>query len=430
MLHSCFEYESLSFAWNDHHLEALERLNKKLGATVLQATTLRGERVLRASSYVGVVRLGHETIQILPKIEYGTNREQSATRNLLYLLEHVGHFPIRPSDLAPLLQRGQNWFEILTRLLATELKAQWQRGPHRNYQLVEEELPTLKGKWRIDQQLRQPARQHRFTVAYDEFTVDNQLNRIFRLVIERLWQQTRDTGNRRLLSDLRQWLDDVTLLSHLTAYDAQPTLINRLNYQFEPALNLARLFLGGETIEMRLGDLDTFAFVFDMNQLFEAFIVSFIRRYRAEILPPPLQDCTFHPQARQHTRYLARTAAGPVFRLKPDLALRNGDHFPLLLDTKYKRLKATDARLGISQADFYQMFAYAHRYQCPRILLIYPQIETLLRADFQLEGEGASITAVTVNLHRDLSSPSSRQSLKRELRAAFIKEEWTNGSIP
>lgn len=430
MLYSCFEYESFAFAWNDNHLEALERLNKKLGASILRATTYRGKRVFKAASYVGVVRLGHDIIQILPKIDYGTNREQSATRNLLYLLEQVGQFPIRPSDLAPLLQRGQNWFEILTRLLATELQAQWQRGPYRHYQLVEEELPTLKGKWRIDQQLRQPARQHQFAVAYDEFTIDNQLNRIFRLVVERLWQQTHDSSNRRLLSDLRQWLDTVALLPHLTVRDASPTLINRLNHQFEPALNLARLFLGGETIEVRVGKLDTFAFVFDMNQLFEAFIVGFMRRYRAEILPPLLQNCTFHPQARQHTRHLARKVTRPVFRLKPDLALRSGDSFPLLLDTKYKRLKAADARLGISQADFYQMFAYAHRYQCPHILLVYPQIETALRADFQLEEGTASVTAVTVNLHHDLSSSTGRQALKRELQAALIKEEWTNGSTP
>ena len=49
-----------------------------------------------------------------------------------------------------------DWFEILTRLFATHLREEWQRGASRGYQLVEDDLPTLKGKWRITEQIRRP----------------------------------------------------------------------------------------------------------------------------------------------------------------------------------------------------------------------------------------------------------------------------------
>lgn len=412
-----FEHERLDFPWENRHMITLERLNRSLGVELLRATTHRGRRILKANQYVGVVQLGHTTIQILPKIDYGADKTGSATRNLLFLLEQVGRFPVRQHDIAPLLKRGQNWYEILTRLFATELRKQVRRGLYSHYQTVDDDLPTLKGKWRIQEQLRQPGRDHRFAVTYDEFTADNPLNRVFRYVTEQLWQQTRDYGNRRLLEELRQWLDDIMLPAHLTEKDAPPSLISRLNQRFAPLLNLARLFLGGYTPELAAGSLNSFAYVFDMNQLFESFIISVISRHRAAILPPSLQTCSLHPQTKQLPRYLAQTAVQKrVFRLKPDLALYDGSAFPLLLDTKYKKLKQTNQRLGVTQSDFYQMYAYAHRYGAPNVILLYPQTGPPLQKQFLLEDHKAVITAATVNLHQDLSQPQGRQALIDELQ--------------
>ena len=52
-------------------------------------------------------------------------------------------------------------------------------------------LPVLKGKWRINNQLRHPERKHTFSISYDEFADDIPLNCVFRYVVERLWRKTR-----------------------------------------------------------------------------------------------------------------------------------------------------------------------------------------------------------------------------------------------
>src|SRR5262249_35859454 len=144
-------------------------------------------------------------------------RAREATRNLLHLLRIAGDVPVREQGLASLLRRDMDWFEILTRLFATHLREEWQRGASRGYLLVEDDLPTLKGKWRITELIRRPARDHQFAVAYDEFTTDIPLNRVFRFVVERLWGITRDSENRQMLGELRQWLDEVTLLPSVPA---------------------------------------------------------------------------------------------------------------------------------------------------------------------------------------------------------------------
>jgi 5-methylcytosine-specific restriction enzyme subunit McrC len=372
------------------------------------------------------VRLRNRTIQILPKTYRLSatadekERAKEATRNLLYMLESAGHLPVREHAQAPLLRFGDDWFEILTRLFASHLLEDWQRGAYRTYHTIEDGLPVLKGKWLISEQLKHPTRRHVFSVAYDEFTADNRLNRVFRFAVEKLWQLTRDSGNRQRLGKLRQWMDEVTLLPHVTAADANPAQLTRLNERFRPLLNLARLFLEGGTLQMTAGDVSSFAFVFDMNQLFEAFIASVIHRHRSDIFDDQLADCELLIQSRGATLFLAQRGATKVFQTRPDLTFRrNQSDFPLLIDMKYKRLDKNDLKLGVSQGDFYQMHAYSHRYECPRVVLLYPQMEGVqepLRAFFPLHSGTKAIEAATVDLRLDIRNRQCRQSLVNELK--------------
>jgi 5-methylcytosine-specific restriction enzyme subunit McrC len=425
------EYESTTnFNWTDKDGLKITRLNKSLGADALKPIFKAGKRELQAAQYVGTVRFGKQSVQILPKIyrseAYQQSREtvaREATENLLYLLSYAGKFPIRENEISSLARQTSDWFEILTRLFAEHLIDEWERGVSRNYQTVESELSVLKGKWQFNEQMRRPAVRHKFTVSFDEFTADNKLNRVFRFVVERLWKLTQESKNRQLLGDLRVLMDEVTLLSHITAADAKPSLLSRMNSRFLPLLNLARLFLDESAIQLSSGDTESFAFVFDMNALFENFLIEFIRRHRFEILPEPLQLCDFLPQTRGATRFLAHREATSVFQLKPDLAFQDDNqNFPLLVDAKYKRLNEQDLRLGVSQSDFYQMHAYAHRFECQRIVLIYPQTsdtEKKLRVSFRLQNHEVIIQAATINLGLKLSKISERNRLINELKEIF-----------
>lgn len=432
--HTVFEHgHTEGFGWTDEDCALLEGLRRKTGADVLRPVVLPNRRrELRAGSHVGVVRLRGRAVQVLPKIYRrpdapSEERAAEATANLLHLLAYAGSFDVREHDLAPLLRRGADWFEILTRLFATHLLAEWQRGAHRHYEPVEEVLPVLRGKLLVGAQLRRPWRAHLFDVAFDEFTADTALNRVFRFVAEKLWRATRDGENRRLLGELRQWMEEVRLPARLTAADAAPALVTRLNRRFEPLLNLARLFLARGSLQTAAADFQTFSFVFDMNRLFESFLVGFITRHRREVLAGELLDCELLPQSAGAVRHLAwhegdegtHGKRRPVFRLKPDLAFRRALSFPLLLDAKYKRLDPSDARLGVSPADFYQMHAYARRYDAPRVLLLYPQTADMprpLRRRFTLDGTDNVIEAATLDLRADLGRIDGRRRLAEELR--------------
>ena len=216
-------------------------------------------------------------------------------------------------------------------------------------------------------------------------------------------------------------MDDVSLLPKITIEDVNSIVITRLNQRYEPLLELAKLFLNQQGLQFLVGEIKTHALIINMNQLFERFIINFIRYHRSEILAPDLQECQLISQGIGINKYLANTQNNQsVFLLKPDLAFKIDNHFPLLLDTKYKILKTNDR---ISSLDFYQMYAYANRYNCPMIVMIYPQIgeNPARKEEFPLQGSDKIIRLGTLDLRKDLSQIHERQKLIERLKELLQK---------
>jgi len=420
-----FEHDFIPYDWTDSHLASLAHLNRSTGGEVLSPVVQGRQRGFRTAQFVGLIRLEGETIEVLPKLYRGSHAapQQMAARNLLVLLAHAFDLGLRDTGIASVVGEHGDWFEALAALFAARLMELWQRGPQRTYQSLDEDLPVLKGKLRVSEQLRRPEQYHRLAVRYDEFTVDHPRNQVLRAAVELLWQITRLPANRRQLGILREWLEQVTVLPPIVAAQMALPPLTRLDQHYAPLVNLARLLLQRAAPYLTHGTHETYAFVFDMNQLFESFLTGFIRRHRAAILPPSLARAELLVQARSFRQHLAyRDNGRPVFPLKPDLALRLDGGVPLLVDMKYKQLDASSSRLGVAPSDFYQMMAYAHRFACPHVLLLYPQMSSMtypLRHTFHLVGSPTHITVHTVDLCRDLTSPASRNHLIAELAQGF-----------
>lgn len=422
-----FEHETTkNFGWSESDLIAVTKMNSEIGANVLSPVVKFGKKELKAAEYVGVVRFGKRSIQILPKIYRSSSSNSDAqiatqsSRNLLKLLSYAGDFPFKESEVNSLLKMQNDWFEILIHLFSKRLHEEWRTGANRNYQPVDETLPVLKGRWKIASHIKNPIRKTSFDVIYDEFTVDNPLNRLFRFVVEKLLRLTGNLNNKQTLSELKSFMEDVQLVPHISKSEIDSINLTRMNARYEMLLNLAKLFLENRSIQMAHGKLDTFSFVFNMNYLFENFIAEFIRRNKKLILNENWQAIDIFPQARGTSRYLATSDNRNYFSLKPDIVFKRKDNnVPLILDTKYKRVGTNLNSLGIAQSDFYQMHAYAHRYNCEKIILLYPQdIDSgkPFRKQFNLTGTAITIETASVNMQINLSSKNDRQNLIEELK--------------
>jgi len=427
-------HKDLGWEPADPTLMRLEQLNEAAGTELLHL----GRTHLQATQFVGVVQIGETTLQVLPKIDYdpvgdadargGSEPFQaavnSATRNLLYLLSYTRDLPVREQDIAPLLAQRSSWFELLTRLLAVELQRQVKQGLQRAYISFEDTLPVMRGRWQLERQLtRRPHVRHRFDVAYDEFSPDTPLNRVFRCVVEQLLFLSQERGNRRLLRNISKWLVDAARLGEISQAHLEAVHFTRLNQRFQPAFNLARLFLENQALQLTAGKERTFAFMFDMKRLFEEFVYRFISRHRQHILKNGWGDIRLRYQARGRAIYLAERIPSrkAAFRLVPDILFtRPSGRAVLVLDTKYKELAQNRQQLGISESDMYQMLAYAVALDCPQTLLIYPQRagSQAMSTRFATLGHPHLVSAATINLRQRLDHP---KGLIQELAQVFLE---------
>ena len=421
---------------------------------------------VRAAQHVGVVLLpGGRVVQILPKMHAEesdttdaillSDRAREATTNLLHLLQQTGRLPIRDGEITSLLRRREtHWFDTLSRLYEKRLREAWAAAAPRRYeQREDDDSPMLRGKWRLTEQARRPERPHLFAVTYDELTADAPLARVLRYVAETLSRFAGDPELRGKLQELGSLLriDDVSLCPSLDAARsdarmARSQMTRLYAARFGPLLDLASLLLEGASVQLTSAptasgreSLATWSLTFDMNALFESFVFRALSRNADHCLPEPLAGFDLLAQTQGAQLYLAQRVYGgsadnaptnsaatvkEIFRLKPDVAVRNpaNGQIPLLIDTKYKRLTLADRRLGVAPADLYQMYAYAHRYDCRRILLMYPQTAGMtepVRARFLFDDADRSVAIATIDLTRPLGTASAQQALIDSLRDAL-----------
>lgn len=423
-------FQALGLTANDPFFETLDRLNQSSGRELIRLERNK----LRATQFVGVIQAGEYTIQVLPKIDCDpeANTEaaigspaheraaNSAAQNFLYLLTHARRLKLHNQSLATLNTNRGAWLEMLTRLFAVELLTQLQQGFHQDYVRREDILPYVRGRWNIARQFsRQPNLIQGLDVSYDDYLPDTSLNRVFRLAVDRLQQITRDPQNRQMLADLENWLQPVQLPALLSLIDLDQVKFNRLNERFYPAFQLARLLLEGLTVQLLAGGQRAFAFVFDMDRLFEQFVASFLQTYSRRILPESWRDQPIELQGGTIKRYMVQptpVSEKPMFPLKPDILLGSPSRPNLIIDTKNKSLPLKQSYRAVAEGDAYQMLAYATQFHCPNILLLYPHTlgaEGFPPKALMIEQTSVRLFVATLNLHQPLNQISP---LIQELR--------------
>jgi len=266
--------------------------------------------------------------------------------------------PIADSEPALLATQRADLLEILIRLFADRLLVAVRRGlPHR-YRQREDNLQFLRGKLDIPRQLtRHTVRPDRLACRFEELSVDTPLNRVLKAAVVRLASVSGSDTNLRRLAELSARFEFV---GRSLAPAREPVRLDRTNTAFHRLYQLARALLGREWQSTTSGASEGFGLLFPMNDLFEAFVG---RTMRAVLAPRSVRLQDSGKYALEDDSERER-----MFALCPDIVV-DGD---IVIDTKWKQLNADEATLGVSQADVYQMLAYARAYQARRLVLLYP----------------------------------------------------------
>jgi 5-methylcytosine-specific restriction enzyme subunit McrC len=233
------------------------------------------------------------------------------------------------------------------------------RGLLQGYRTSDETAMTVKGQIRFgDQMRRRGTLPLPVEIRYDDFTEDIDENRLLRAATHVLRRLPSGRGDdRKRLRVLESKLEQVSLMRYHPANLPNPS-ITRLNRRYAPALAVAQLVLKNASLEVRHGSTTSTALLFNMNRVFEDFVVIALRTALGT-------DARSFPQGCRGRRLKMDTARQVT--LRPDLSWWHGNTCVFVGDAKYKRVSVE----GIEHPDLYQLLTYTVATHLTAGLLIY-----------------------------------------------------------
>ena len=369
------EYENLNFpssVLDDLKAFTVDNLYDNQG-NYRPIFTLKNDR-LKTQNFVGIIETKNgTTIEILPKIDFADKEEE--TRKIFMNMLRTWHgwsgtrmAQFDQSDIRAL--HRFNMQELFYRLFLKDLMLLVQKGLAKNYLTIEDNIPIMKGRILFPQHIKNNLiDQSKFYVEYDEFSANRPANRLIRLTIENLRLQAKELKNRQLLDQLMINFIDVPRSINIHD-DWTKHNVDRSMQHYNTVMQWIEIFLFGHGLTTFSGKHLNQALLFPMEDIFEDYVNHAFKKYSIY---------NVIPQGQKPRIYLATKDEMNVFRLKPDMSLIDygAKHPKYILDTKWKRINQgkdkNSHNHGISQSDMYQMFAYAKKYDCNSVGLIYPK---------------------------------------------------------
>lgn len=318
---------------------------------------------LRFGPFCGVLRTPDVAIELLPKIERPVDTT-SRTRGLLVaMLIASGELRASKVGQTTLESQDKHLLDVFVDDFCSQVEAAAAKGAIARYIECTENLTAVRGRVRLTEHLRRNAfDQSRLYCRFDERTIDNPYNRALKGVLRLVREQSRSPVTRAMVTSLLHRLAEVQDRPVQQA-DIGALQFDRTNDHWRNVFDHAKRLLSGLFPDIRFGDASGSALLFNMERLFEAVLG---QRLQRAYLKLPTAGIRVELQGPQ------RLLAASGFQLRPDIAVLEGADVVGIADAKWKQLDPGAPNADVSSSDAYQMNAYASRYQCSRLTLVYP----------------------------------------------------------
>lgn len=356
-----FEYDSLivdntygSRVFEQRHLDALAKYKTRNEKT--DYFQLLYHKV-RFKQYVGVLKVGDLTIEVLPKTDRHTEDKSVWQKVLLEMLLISLQVEAKTTTEADISIRKHSVLETYLQLFIKEAASLIHNGLVKKYRNQESNQTALKGKLLVHHQVtKNVVHAERFFVSHSVYDKDNVYNYLIRESLDCI-VATAQTEELKLEAQ--------ALLLYFPECKSRvinEKLFARLVYDrktegYKRALELARIILLNYHPDIKGGANNILAIMFDMNYLWESFITW------------SLKKASVHEEnvkiKAQQKRLFWKHENNWNLRLKPDLLVEiNG--VSIVIDTKWKY------RSGVSMEDIRQLYAYQHYFGSDKGYLLYP----------------------------------------------------------
>lgn len=347
--------QSIEGIFKQHHLDALAQYEQTTGTEFFRCQYSK----IRFNQFVGVIKVGELTIEVLPKTDRHQLQKGDWQQVLLEMLLINLQVEAKTTTLANIHIRQHSVLDTYFQLFLEEAEKLVHQGLIKKYRTNISNQPALKGKLLVHQQVTKNAvHKERFYVAHTVYDQDNVFNFILRAGLECLVKVGSDSLRRNaealllFFPECRKPPINEKLFQTLT-YD-------RKTEGYKRAVELARIILLNYHPDIKGGSNDILAIMFDMNYLWENFIYWSLKR-----------ASTGYPETQvlgQKSKLFWKKKESWSMRLKPDLLIQ-GPEKTWIIDTKWKY------QSKVTPDDLRQLYAYLNYFQSNEGYLLYPDRE-------------------------------------------------------
>lgn len=369
-------------------------------------------------NFVGIIRLDDILIEILPKIyNYNNNFINNNTKteiykNLFYMINKSLKIPNNNIEFNNFSVSDGVFFDFLIEFFLKELSLQLLRGAYSTY--VKEEINSsyIKGRILMAKNIVLNPLNLKIYSESDHYTEDNKVNQILKYVVKDMNKNTFSLKNKMITKKILLRLSDVTDI-HVNESTFKKITYDRLMSDYESLLKFAEFYIQNQSLDFESNKKrDVFIFNIDMNIVYQDYISELIKEYSSVIIN---QSNIYTQKSGRHLIFDEFNNGN--FNLKPDISIENDKEIQVIIDTKYKKLYRNKLRKGVSDRDLYQMFGYFHKYQKPKIILLYPKYnQNVSDKYFFYLNSDISLNISTIDLKVPLYTKEGERDIVEQLR--------------
>lgn len=355
---SVFEHQRLTTSdsrFSNRHLKALLKLNEYHDHTYFDAIP----DGIKFNQHVGIIQIDGLTIEIHPKADKNDDNKKWKGV-LLQMLKACGKLKASTAGSANVNRQNLNLLEVYFELFLNEVSQLIRQGLVKKYRKETNNVKALKGALQFAGNIRQNiVHKERFYTTHQVYDNDHLLHQVLYRALEILEQFCKGT---HLYDNCKRVMLDFPEVKQIAVGKEQldKIVLNRKTASYSYALEIARLIILNYSPDISSGNEKMLSLLFDMNKLWEEFILVQLRK--------ELEGANY-----EATGQATRPFLGSNY-LQPDIVIQNkldkNDIF--IIDTKWK-LPTNDAA---SISDLRQMYAYGRFWNAAKVMLLYPGIRS------------------------------------------------------
>ncbi|MGM0743619.1 MAG: McrC family protein, partial [Pseudomonadota bacterium] len=295
----------------------------KLAGRLPSGALAWGHRTLKFGPFCGVLQTKRLAIEILPKIDHGSDSSQEMRGLLVAMLARAGELGSKRVGDTSLGHQHSHLLDVFIADFCAQVKAALRGGAIARYSERTENLNAIRGRLELTEHLRANAfdRSH-LLCRFDERSIDNPYNQALKGALRILLGFALSPRTRAMVAAFLHRFDDVRD-RRITTRAVDALRFDRTIRHWEPVFARVRWLLAGLFPDVRTGEAAGSALLFNMEKLFETVLGLRIRH-----------SCQARVGGRLSVGLQAPTKSLALsgFQLRPDITIQSGHESVAIID--------------------------------------------------------------------------------------------------